>query len=133
MINSQVVKKALDYLHVSNRIYQLADEILFFCASPEGMTFDISLHADGTVRIWRFICENMPHSQIGKCLTYSCPNIPGATVGFEVTRDTDLCFFSEQHICKNDKDAFQKFVKHLTGFTSLSKGLNLKCFFQIAV
>lgn len=59
--------------------------------TSNGISFDIKLTDDGTVRLWRFV-GNAPIFKAGKRCEYRRPEYPHAVVGVEITDEGDLCF-----------------------------------------
>ena len=91
------VEESLKRLRIVYRALPCKNGWFYYCKNTSnGISFDIKLTDDGTVRLWRFV-GNAPIFKAGK-------RYPHAVVGVEITDEGDLCFFAELKIDPSDSE-----------------------------
>lgn len=97
-------EESLKRLCIAYRELPCKNGWFYYCKNTaNGISFDIKLTDDGTVRLWRFV-GNAPISKAGKRCEYRRPEYPHAVVGVEITDEGDLCFFAELKIDLSDSE-----------------------------
>ena len=98
------VEESLKRLRIVYRALPCKNGWFYYCKNTSnGISFDIKLTDDGTVRLWRFV-GNAPIFKAGKRCEYRRPEYPHAVVWVEITDEGDLCFFAELKIDPSDSE-----------------------------
>ena len=122
-MNTNTCKLALEYLQIEYYDRQLVSGDIFFCKTSDGMTFNIMIYPSGLIRVWRFVCSNIPETLVGECRKYIEHEHNDIVVGLEVTSECDLSFFTEQVVDILDSKAEIYVLKQLKQFIALSRSV----------
>lgn len=122
-MNTTICKLALEYLRIEYYEQHLSANTIFFCRTFEGTTFDIMIYPTGLIRMWRFVCSNIPENQVGQYNKYFKTELNDIVIGFEVTSEYDLKFFTEQVVDGLDSKAEIYVLKQLKQFIFLSRSV----------
>lgn len=104
-------ERALHALCVYYRKFELSRGVLYLCKSEEGTAFDLAVCDDGSYALWRYVAPDLPKGREG---TRVHTELDGAEVGFYVTEERMLCFYSK------GRDA-NRFFSQLCSFLKLIK------------
>ena len=118
-MNTKIWEMVLNRLHIKYHEHQMPASTIFFCRLPNRLSFNMMVHLDGTVRLWRYICFDMPKEQVGLNFAYTKSENNGAVVGYEVTDECDLNCYAEQIVDLLEKNAEFRIIKQLNGFSTL--------------
>jgi hypothetical protein len=124
MIKAQIGEAALHRLQINYAMHELPDGTLFFCRLPDGTMFNLLLSSQETVRLWKFLCADMPEDAIGTQLFYCSPASPHGRVGFEVTEECDLRCFVEQTLCMEEHQIEEQVMLLVAAFCNLVSRLS---------
>ena len=116
--NTIVAEEILNHLHLKYRRIVFSDGSLYFCTLESGLTFDLFLGVDASVRLWRFV-NSVPISEAGVHVEYREPKYPHTSIGFEVTEDGDLCFYAEQFTNHDDPRCKKRIQRMIQGYCAL--------------
>ena len=92
-----VTETALVTLNISYRIINFTNKSLFFCELSNGITFDMFVGRDGSIRLWRFIGITAS-SKSGMKIEYRKFRYSNVVLGLEVMEEGDLNLYAEQQI-----------------------------------
>lgn len=119
-------EESLHRLCIAYRELPCKNGWFYYCkSSVNGISFDIKIDDDGTIRLWRFV-GTAPISSAGKCCEYCCPEYPHAIVGVEVTDEGDLCFYVELKIDLSDSDREDCITHIIENYVSMISDMCLK-------
>lgn len=122
---TSIVNIALTKLNVKCRKVQLSDGVLLFCTLPNGLTYDLSVCKDGSIRLWRFV-GTTSISKAGTRIEYRNPRCPDAAVGFEVTDEGDICLYAENKIDFDNPHSIKSICKLIEGYSSMIINISFK-------
>ena len=125
-METKIWDDALNGLNIKHHKHILASGIFYFCRLHNGLSFDIKINPDGTVRLWRFVCQNVPHNRTGVEFAYTDSAYPDIVFGFEVTNEYDLCFYAELNMDREETDTAQSIAEQLSIFLHLITKVNLR-------
>lgn len=119
-------EESLKRLLIAYRVLPCKNGWFYYCKNTaNGISFDIKLTDDGTVRLWRFV-GNAPISKAGKCCEYRRPEYPHAVVGVEITDEGDLCFYAELKIDPSESDSEINMAHMIESYLSVITNMCLK-------
>lgn len=124
-VNTTIVEEAFDHLHIKYRKIVFMGCTLFFCTSPNGLTFDLFTDTEGNVRLWRFV-GSAPVEKAGTRSEYRKPEYPHTAIGLEVTKDGDLCFYAEQIINAATPQKEHRILKMISRYSEIISTANFK-------
>lgn len=119
------IEVELKRLDVVYRSMNFLNEILLFCALPNGLTYDLSVCKDGSIRLWRFVGITSI-SKAGTRIEYRNPQCPDAVVGFEVTDEGDICIYTENKINVDNPHSIKSICKLIEGYSGMITNISFK-------
>ncbi len=109
---------ALNHLSIHYRELPYRDGAFYFCKISDGLTFDLQLRDNGTIKMWRFV-GTAPISNAGVRYEYRKPEYPHIAIGVEVTDEGDVSFYAEQDISVDNSRREERIFKMIKGYTEL--------------
>lgn len=115
----------LDRFGINYRELPCKNGWFYYCKNPDnGISFDIKIDDDGTIRLWRFT-GTAPLSKSGSRCEYRNPKQPCSVVGMEVTDEGDVSFYAEQKVDVTDVKSVARIDRMITRYINMISDIPL--------
>lgn len=118
-LKANIVEEALNSCRITYYKVDSMNGSIFFCTFSNQMTFNLFIHHNDTIRLWRFVQSNLPSEHIGTRILCHDPRRPEQVAGFEITDERILNCFLEQKVGYDNSRAVFLIVRMLALFFSL--------------
>lgn len=128
-----IIESIFNQLGISYRAFPVRWGKLYLCKlMNNNLTFNLQFHESGTIKVWRFI-DTVPFPKEGAKFEYCKAEEPYVSIGYEVTDDGDISFYTQQKIDLKDNRREERMIKMIKDYSeiisriSLRKYLTWKC------
>lgn len=115
----------MNSLGIEHREVNLKKDILFFCKTPSGQTFNVQLKNNQMVKIWSFVSSTAVEKAGSRYEFITCAD--GHTkAGIEVTTEGDLSYYMTQTINFDQKRSVESLYRNIDSYLQMLFYIKLK-------